>query len=98
MPRQLRIEPANPIAPDGEVRGIEDGLFDEIQDSPINVRALRLHQVEHEFRGSVPAFMHDPYGRVIALRNGFDPDLAFEDRIGIIQNSVDRVRCIAIAC
>ena len=41
--------------------------------------------------------MHDPDGRVIAFGDRSDPALAFEDRVGIIEHRVDRVRCVAIA-
>jgi len=41
--------------------------------------------------------MHEADGRVVPVSNRLNPQSAFEDRIGIIQNGVDRVRCIAIA-
>ena len=97
MPGELWVEPHDAIAANGEIRGIEHSRLDEAQDDPINLGPLRLNQIEHEFRRSVSAFVHDANGGVVAVGNRLDPMLALKDRIGVIQDRIDRVRRIAIA-
>ena len=96
MPCQLRTKPEDPVISGGEIRRIEHSRLDEVQNGPINLWPLRLHEVKHEFRRSVPAFMHDADGWVVAISNRFDPQFAFKDRIGIIQNGVDRMRALRL--
>jgi hypothetical protein len=69
MSSQLRIEPHDAIATNGEVCWIEDRRFDEVQNHPIHLRPLRLHQGKHELRRSVPAFVHDADSRVVPVSN-----------------------------
>jgi len=97
VPRQLWTEPNNTVAANREIRWIEDGRLYEVRHHPIDLRPLRLHEVEHEFRRSVSALVHDPDCRVVSVGNHFDPQLGFEDRIGVIEDRVDRVRGVAIA-
>ena len=96
MSRQLRIEPDDTIGADREIRRIEDGRLNKIQDSPINSRPLRFHDVEHEFRRSIAPLMHDADRWIVAVSNRLDPKLAFKNRVGVIQDCVDRVCSISI--
>jgi hypothetical protein len=96
-PRQLRIEPHDTIAADGEIRRIKHRRFDKIQDSSINLRSLRLREVEDELRRPIPALVHNANSWVIPVGNRLDAKPAFENRVGIVQDRVDGVRCIAIA-
>lgn len=45
----------------------------------------------------IPSFVHDANGRVVAVGNRLNPQLAFEGRVGVIQYRIDGVRRIAIA-
>jgi hypothetical protein len=40
--------------------------------------------------------MQIPNCRVIAIGNGFDPNFAFERRIGVIQDCIDWMRRVAV--
>jgi len=98
LPCQLRIEPHDPIGADGEIRRIEDGPPDEIQNGSINLWALWFHEVEHKFRRSIPALVHDADCRIIAVGNGFDPHLAFEDGVRVVEDRIDGMRGVTITC
>ena len=58
---------------------------------------LRLHQIENEFRRSVAAVVRNANRRIIAVGNRLDPNFAFERRVGVIQDRIDRMRRVAIA-
>src|SRR5271166_2116912 len=61
-------KPYHPIGADREIRRIEHRRLDEIEDRPVNLRPLRLHQVEDEFRRAVLALVHDANGRIRSRR------------------------------
>jgi hypothetical protein len=58
-PRHFRIESANTVAANDKIGWIEDIPLNEIQHSTIDLRPLRLHQIENEFRRSVGASVHN---------------------------------------
>ena len=64
--------------------------FNEIQYRAIDLRPLRLHQIEYEFRRPVATLMHNANCRIIALGNGLNPNFAFERRMSVIQYRIDR--------
>ena len=97
MSRQLRIEPYDAIASDREIRRIKNRAFDEVEHRAINLRTLWFHQIENEFRRSVAALVHNSNCRIITVRNCLDPHLAFQHRISVIEDRIDRVRRVAIA-
>ena len=93
-PRQLRIEPHDPIFSDRKIRRMQRLRFQEREHRPVYLRPLRLHHVEHKRRSAVPIIVHDSKHRVIALRNEPDLHLALKDRIGVVQDGVDGMRCV----
>src|ERR1700722_5102665 len=68
--------------------------FEKGKHRPIYFRPVRLHHIKHESRGVVPIRVHDTQHRVIAICDELDLHPALEDSVGIVQDSVDRMRCM----
>ena len=54
-PRHFRIKPANAVGAYHKIRRVEDMPFDVIQHRAIDLRPLRLHQIEYDFDDPSPA-------------------------------------------
>ncbi len=70
---------------------------DEFQDPPVHQKPMRLHQTENESSRTIFAFMHNSDCGVVAFQNHIYLNFTLQDRGGIIQNGIGRLRRIAIA-
>jgi len=65
--------------------------LDELQYNPIDNRPQRLHQIEDEWWATIAVRMQITNRGFVAFSSDLDPHLAFEHRVGVIQDCVDRM-------